>query len=566
MSAIEVVNPSASGGGGGGGGGGTSLITNNITAWADVTNGNDATAIIGRPDKPYQTLPAAVTGAGQFRGIVRANPGVYDQGSTALVLSNITGFYGSGSASCIITGAPSAVSGMVIPSDSNMEISGFSITTTASTSVPLRIGVATATNVIWRDLVIKGVADSIIYTGNGVGTAARSNAAAVTLSAYNCQFLSAFDTFNCAGLSTLARASKFNFYNSSFLPAYNASQPVIRGIVIDDASVSLFNCFVGATNGASVNYGVYVTTNGMGSIDVVGSQIFATTTNGGVNHAVLNASTNGGQIRLFGGTVDSSTTAGTISWMPSTYVGSFIGNLAEGTNINPQNINGQVVTNNFVPVLTLNGGLLLTNLATGAWIRETNGIITAGATNGTATITLDGNNGSAVLGSGSTAVRLGYSDSSTVAPGYAYIPLGLYANNVIQATIGPIYMMGRANFNNPGSGSVINLGAAYTANALGSMNLLNLTASGVVTATNGFASFSTNSVAIAATGYTNTMTISGSPVDVDVYFSGATAALYDQNHVLKHTYVIGLTADTFAHMKPGWHLVGTTLVGDAIGH
>lgn len=89
-------------------------------------------------------------------------------------------------------------------------------------------------------------------------------------------------------------------------------------------------------------------------------------------------------------------------------------------------------------------------------------------------------------------------------------------------------------------------------------------ASTTITATNGFASYATNRVAISATGYTNTLTVSSLPVNVDVYFSGATAALYDQNGTLIHTYVVAVTGDTYAKMKPNWRLVGTTMVGDAV--
>lgn len=89
-------------------------------------------------------------------------------------------------------------------------------------------------------------------------------------------------------------------------------------------------------------------------------------------------------------------------------------------------------------------------------------------------------------------------------------------------------------------------------------------ASTTIVATNGFASYATNRVAIAATGYTNTLTVSSLPVNVDVYFSGATAALYDQNGTLIHTYVVAVTGDTYAKMKPNWRLVGTTMVGDAV--
>ncbi len=90
--------------------------------------------------------------------------------------------------------------------------------------------------------------------------------------------------------------------------------------------------------------------------------------------------------------------------------------------------------------------------------------------------------------------------------------------------------------------------------------------SGITASTNGFASYSTNRTTIAATGYTNTLTINSLPVDVDVYFTAATATLSDQNGNLLHTFTTLGTSDLFTHLKPNWRLVTTTGAGDVIAH
>lgn len=89
-----------------------------------------------------------------------------------------------------------------------------------------------------------------------------------------------------------------------------------------------------------------------------------------------------------------------------------------------------------------------------------------------------------------------------------------------------------------------------------------------VTATNfvgnGYSSSATNRIAITATGYTNTMTVFGIAVDVDVYFNAASAAISDSAGNTMHTFQAG--TNITVHLKPNWRLAGTTMDGTAIAH
>lgn len=88
---------------------------------------------------------------------------------------------------------------------------------------------------------------------------------------------------------------------------------------------------------------------------------------------------------------------------------------------------------------------------------------------------------------------------------------------------------------------------------------------GVTTSSDGFASYSTNRVVIAASGYTNTMTVGSVAVNVDVYFTMTTATLSDSDGNTLVTYAAD-SGNVYAHMKPGWRLVGTVMAGTAIAH
>ena len=90
--------------------------------------------------------------------------------------------------------------------------------------------------------------------------------------------------------------------------------------------------------------------------------------------------------------------------------------------------------------------------------------------------------------------------------------------------------------------------------------------SGTLTATNGFACYSTNRTTVTATGYTNTLTINAVPVDVDVYCTGASIVLTDQNNVTMHTFTTPSVEEYHIHLHPKWAVVGTGMAGDVIAH
>jgi hypothetical protein len=204
------------------------------------------------------------------------------------------------------------------------------------------------------------------------------------------------------------------------------------------------------------------------------------------------------------------------------------------TNLQATNIVGGVVTQAYTPVLTLNGGLLLTNLATGSWIRETNGIITIGPTNGTANITINGNSGTVVISGTSSTI------GGNTLPGWS--------------GTGP-FVAGRLLMDLTGNGNIIKTTG---------IDVTNPAFQGTLTATNGVASFSqTAPVNIAATGWTNIWSTNNAVV----YFDGTAVTMNivkaDGTGVYTNATALG---NGQAHLHPGWWLIlsGTGVTGRAV--
>ena len=91
----------------------------------------------------------------------------------------------------------------------------------------------------------------------------------------------------------------------------------------------------------------------------------------------------------------------------------------------------------------------------------------------------------------------------------------------------------------------------------------NAEVTGSVSITNSIATHATNRTTIAATGYTNALTINGEAVNVTVYCTYSTATLFDSAGNSLHAFAAS-AADATIRMKPNWRLVGTTMSGDVI--
>lgn len=156
------------------GGGGVSSVLTGDVLWVDAVNGNDATAISGRLDKPYLTITAALAAA-VSGDLVYVLPGTYDE--TSLVIPDDVTLAGVDRVRCKIT--HSVISNTTIvtmganTSLENLSIEGGSLAFPAGGRTLVNFPATTSSTSVARNLLLTGNAGSVAgvaVSGTGVST------------------------------------------------------------------------------------------------------------------------------------------------------------------------------------------------------------------------------------------------------------------------------------------------------------------------------------------------------------------------------------------------------------